>query len=507
MRKKWFRQLLRRRIFVILLLVLQGLVLYALIRDTSQLKKWISTALSIISLLVALRVISSRDKPSYKLLWVALILIAPVFGGLFYLLVTFQYSTHSVARRLSQLEKDSAPYLLDHPERCEETCRVAPECVPQIMYLQKAGFPIYNQTVCDYFAPGEQVFQELLPELRRAERYIFLEFFIIEEGVMWNAIHDILREKAAQGVEVRVLYDDMGCFLTLPQNYAKQLEAEGIRCRVFNPFRPILSSVQNNRDHRKIVSIDGRVAFTGGLNLADENINVREKHGAGKDAGLRLRGDAAWSLTVFFLQMWNLTCKTQEGFAAFCPRPLPVEGDGLVQPYADSPVDKENVGEHVYLQIINNAKRYVYIQTPYLIVDDSMVSALTLAAKSGVDVRIITPHHWDKWLIHMTTRAYYRPLVEAGVKIYEYTPGFLHAKTFVSDDKITTVGTINLDYRSLYLHFECGVWMYGSHAAEQVKTDFLHTMAVSQEITQDAIRHGPLTRLFQELLRVVAPLM
>ena len=290
------------------------------------------------------------------------------------------------------------------------------------MYLQKAGFPIYNQTVCDYFAPGEQVFQELLPELRRAERYIFLEFFIIEEGVMWNAIHDILREKAAQGVEVRVLYDDMGCFLTLPQNYAKQLEAEGIRCRVFNPFRPILSSVQNNRDHRKIVSIDGRVAFTGGFNLADEYINVREKHG-------------------------------------------------------------------------------------YLIVDDSMVSALTLAAKSGVDVRIITPHHWDKWLIHMTTRTYYRPLVEAGVKIYEYTPGFLHAKTFVSDDKITTVGPINLDYCSLSLHFECGVWMYGSHAAEQVKTDFLHTMAVSQEITQDAIRHGPLTRLFQELLRVVAPLM
>lgn len=506
MRKKWFRQILRRRIFVILMLLVQGVVLYALIRDTSQREKWVSTALRLISLLVALRVISSRDKPSYKLLWVALILSVPVFGGLLYLLVTFQSSTRSAARRLARLEKDSALCLEDGRGKYDDACRMAPECIPQMTYLQRAGFPVYGHTACQYLPSGESVFSRLLAELKQAQRYIFLEFFIIEEGVMWNAIHDILREKAAQGVEVRVLYDDMGCFLTLPKDYAGRLEAEGIHCRIFNPFRPVLSSIQNNRDHRKIVAIDGRVAFTGGFNLADEYINVREKHGHWKDAGVMLQGEGAWSFTVFFLRMWNLACRTEEDFVSFRPRPLPVEGDGLVQPYADSPVDKENVGEHVYLQMINNAKRYVYIQTPYLIMDDSMVSALALAAKSGVDVRIITPHHWDKWIIHMTTRAFYRPLLDAGVKIYEYTPGFLHAKTFVSDDKTATVGTINLDYRSLYLHFECGVWMYRSDAVSHVKEDFLQTVMSSQEIMPASVRSGPVLRLFQELLRLVAPL-
>lgn len=223
-----------------------------------------------------------------------------------------------------------------------------------------------------------------------------------------------------------------------------------------------------------------------------------------------LRGDAAWSLTVMFLQMWNLTSRTPEDFSAFPPSREGArrwETDGLVQPYADSPVDRENVGEHVYLQMINNAKRYVYISTPYLIVDDSMLSALSLAAKSGVDVRIITPHHWDKWIVHITTRAYYKPLLEAGVKIYEYTPGFLHAKTFVSDDRTATVGTINLDYRSLYLHFECGVWLYESRVVRQVKEDFQNTLKVCHAVTPAECQRGPLIRLFQEILRLLAPLL
>lgn len=327
---------------------------------------------------------------------------------------------------------------------------------------------------------------------------------------MWNTIHDILREKVQEGVEVRVLYDDIGSVLTLPKDYAKRLNQEGIQCRVFNRFRPVLSSLQNNRDHRKIVSVDGEVAFTGGFNLADEYINAIEKHGHWKDAGMVLRGDAAWSLTVMFLQMWNLTSRTPEDFSAFPPSREGArrwETDGLVQPYADSPVDRENVGEHVYLQMINNAKRYVYINTPYLIVDDSMLSALSLAAKSGVDVRIITPHHWDKWIVHITTRAYYKPLLEAGVKIYEYTPGFLHAKTFVSDDRTATVGTINLDYRSLYLHFECGVWLYESRVVRQVKEDFQNTLKVCHAVTPAECQRGPLIRLFQEILRLLAPLL
>lgn len=277
MRKRWFRQLLRRRVFVILLLVLQGLVLIGLISNASSIARWINTAFRLLSILVGLRVVSSRDKPTYKLLWIVLILVFPVFGGLLYLLVTFQSSTGWVARRLGELEAASRPLLADGEHTYRAACERAPECVPQITYLKNSGFPVYDHTSCDYFSPGEAVFAALVPALKQARRYIFLEFFILQEGIMWNTIHDILREKVQEGVEVRVLYDDIGSFLTLPKDYAKRLNQEGIQCRVFNRFRPVLSSLQNNRDHRKIVSVDGEVAFTGGFNLADEYINAIEK--------------------------------------------------------------------------------------------------------------------------------------------------------------------------------------------------------------------------------------
>lgn len=509
MHKKWFRQILRRRILVILLLVIQVLVLIGLISNASQLARWVNRAFRLLSILAGLRVISSKDKPTYKLLWVVLFLAFPVFGGLFYIFVSFQSSTRWAKDRLTRLEVDSRTLLPDNTA-CEGACKVLPERIPQIHYLQSSGFPVYDHTDCDFFSPGENLFTALLAELEKAERYVFLEFFIVEEGVMWNAIHDILQRKVHQGVKVRVLYDDLGSFLTLPRDFPSRLKQEGIDCQVFNRFRPVLSSLQNNRDHRKIVSIDGEVAFTGGFNLADEYINAIEKHGHWKDAGIRLRGEAAWGLTLFFLQMWGLSSKESEDFDQYrppCRTKMQIQGDGFVQPYTDSPLDKENVGEHVYMQIINNAKRYIYIQTPYLILDDSVVSALSLAAKSGVDVRIMTPHHWDKWIIHMTTRAYYRPLLEAGVKIHEYTPGFLHAKTFVSDDQIATVGTINLDYRSLYLHFECGVALYRSRVIQQVKEDFLRTQGVCQKMVIANCQHRFLFRLFQELLRLFAPLL
>ena len=349
-----------------------------------------------------------------------------------------------------------------------------------------------------------------MAEMKKAQSYIFLEYFIVEEGIVWNSILDILKEKAAQGVEVRLIYDDIGCFLTLPKNYAKHLAEYGIKCMTFNPFRPVLSVMQNNRDHRKITSIDGKVAFTGGINLADEYANIIEKHGYWKDSAIMVEGKAAWSLTLMFLEMWQLCTKQKESFERFYPwkdNTCPVIADGYVQPYADSPMDDENVGEHVYMQILNHARDYVYITTPYLIVDDSMVSVLCLAAKSGVDVRIITPHIWDKALIHMTTRSYYRELIRGGVKIYEYSKGFIHSKTFVSDDQTATVGTTNLDFRSLYLHFECGVWMSGSSAVLQIKEDFLNTLKDCQQISVEECRGNPITRLFQDLLRLVAPLL
>ena len=349
----------------------------------------------------------------------------------------------------------------------------------------------------------------ILEALKNAKHYIFLEYFIIQDGKMWSSIYSILKEKAKQGVRIRVLYDDIGCFLTLPKNFPAMLHDDGIECKVFNPFRPILSSIQNNRDHRKILSVDGRIAITGGFNLADEYINEIPKHGYWKDTGILLSGEAAWSLTVMFLQMWDLVSGTDEDYTLYLPPKTPHtsgNADGFVQPYCDSPLDREHIGEHVYLQIINNAREYLYIYTPYLIVDDSMISALTLSAKSGVDVRIITPYHWDKHFVHLNTQAYYRRLIESGVKVYEYEPGFLHAKVFVSDDKVATVGSINMDYRSLYLHFECGVYLYKNNSIGDIKRDFLSTLKVSRQITLQECQRSFFVRLLQEILRLFAPL-
>ena len=308
-------------------------------------------------------------------------------------------------------------------------------------------------------------------------------------------------------VLVRVLYDDMGCFLSLPPDYTQKLAQYGIEAAVFNPFQPFLTVKQNNRDHRKITVIDGKVAFTGGINLADEYINAVEKYGHWRDSAIQLRGDAAWSFALIFLQMWQLVTKQRENIDQYRPTAASGIRDGFVQPYADSPTDDDNVGEHVYLQIITGAKDYLYINTPYLIVDDSMISALCLAAKSGVDVRILTPHRWDKRIVHFTTRSYYRELLQSGVKIYEYTIGFNHAKTFVSDDAVATVGTTNLDFRSLYHHFECGTVLYGSRAVMEVKEDFLNTLPICHEITQEELRSNVFVRMAQDVLRLFAPLM
>ena len=271
-----------------------------------------------------------------------------------------------------------------------KTAAIKPQHAPQIRYLSDfAKFPIYTGSSTKYLSPGEEMFAALLAELEKAEHYIFLEYFIIQEGEMWNAILEILKRKAAAGVTVRVMYDDFGCFFLLPGDYPAQLKKFGIECMVFNPFRPLLTVVQNNRDHRKIASIDGKTVFTGGINLADEYINAYEKHGHWKDSAVMIKGAAAWSFTVMFLQMWEMCTGINEDYKKFLPSGVSVTSDGFVQPYADSPMDHENVGEHVYIQIINAAKDYVYIATPYLIIDDSMLSALVLAAKSGVDVRII----------------------------------------------------------------------------------------------------------------------
>lgn len=511
MNQRWFRALFRRRALVIALLLIQIAFVGVLIFTGSQAFQWINVVLRIVSFLAALYIVSKKDKGAYKTAWIFLILTFPLFGGLMYLLVHSQATTRWVAKEIRRSEEKAAPlYRLPGDGYAQAEAAIG-DRFPQVRYLQNyMDFPVYTHTATTYYSPGEEMFAALLPELEKAEHYIFLEFFIIHEGVMWNSILEILKRKAKQGVTVRLIYDDMGCFLLLPTDYPKQLEQMGISCVKFNPFRPFLSAIQNNRDHRKIISIDGKVAFTGGINLADEYINAIERFGHWKDSAIKVEGEAAWSFTLMFLQMWDACRRENEDFSRYYPwqtNPCPVIGDGFVQPYADTPMDTENVGEHVYLQILNQAKDYVYINTPYLIVDDSMVSALTLAAKRGVDVRIITPHKWDKWAIHMTTRSYYRELVKAGVKIYEYTNGFNHSKTFVSDDCTATVGTTNLDFRSLYLHFECGALLFNCEAVSQVKEDFLNTLTICQPITEEDCRHNVFVRLFQDILRLFAPLM
>lgn len=356
----------------------------------------------------------------------------------------------------------------------------------------------------------------MLSELKKAEKYIFLEYFILSEGYMWDALFEVLREKAAAGVDVRLIYDDVGCFLRLPKNFAKELSKHKIKAVAFNAIHPMLTTKQNNRDHRKITVIDGKVAFTGGINIADEYINHIERFGHWKDAGIKIEGAAVWSFVLFFLQMWFYCTKEREDdLSRFYPDNLlqsrselsECNTDGLVQPYADSPADKENVGEHVYLEVIGSSKKYLYITTPYLIIDDTMLSALKLAAKSGVDVVIITPHIWDKRLVHFTTQSYYRELIEAGVKIFEYTPGFIHSKIFVSDDSVATVGTTNMDFRSLYLHFECGAVIYDKNTIADIKDDFLETLKESQQISIEQCKKSFPVRLIQNIVRLFAPLM
>lgn len=374
-----------------------------------------------------------------------------------------------------------------------------------------AGYPVYTRTQTIYLSPGEVFFEKLLEELKKAKHFIFMEYFIIEEGIMWDTLLMLLETKVKEGVDVRLIYDDAGTMQTLPYKYHEKIKEKGIKVGIFNEIKARLSLKFNNRDHRKITVIDGYIGFTGGINLADEYINAINRFGHWKDASLYLKGEGVKNLTVMFLQLWEYITKEKINYEDYFPYRYykgVFESDGYVQPYGDSPLDEEVVGENVYLNIIHKAKEYVYINTPYLIIDNELMVALALAAKSGVDVRIVTPHREDKWYVHILTRAYYPQLIEAGVKIYEYEPGFIHSKTFVSDDEIGVIGTINLDYRSLYLHFECGVWLYKTQSVGEMKKDFLTTLEKCIPITlQECHQVRWYVKLIRSLMRVFAPLM
>lgn len=508
-----FKKLLNRifgRLFIfgLAILVQVAWLLYSLY-SLGDASKVVNILLTVLSLLVVIYIINGRSKPEVKLSWAVPILAFPILGGVLFLISGGKGPKRKLARTIAAQHSRFVRFLPDSSQTIHRLS--GPDLQGQSRYLARNDFPLYGNTRSEYYPIGEEGYAMLLEALEKAERFIFMEYFIIQPGVMWDTILDILTKKAQQGVDVRVLYDDVGSVGKVPYHYYKKLEERGIHAATFNPFIPFYSTVMNNRDHRKITVIDGNVAFTGGLNLADEYINAIERFGHWKDNMIKLTGEGVWGLTLLFLEQWNAVRGTSDDPEHYRPTKA-VPGDGYVQPYGDTPLDDEYLGENVYLNVINGATRYVWFMTPYLIIDSEIQTALCLAAKRGVDVRIITPGIPDKKIVFDLTRSYYPELMLAGVKIYEYTPGFLHSKVCVCDDELAVVGTINLDYRSLYLHFENACLFFGGKIVPQVKADFLDTQSKSGRIRPEDVAKRTRARTFfheiyYAILRLFAPLL
>ncbi len=509
---KLFRLLFHRAFWVGIGIAVQAAILIVMVYRFQQYFVYFYAMSIILSMVVVIALANGKSKPGYKIAWIIPILLFPFFGGIFYLVFGgSRLGTRTKAKMVS-IQTKMAAELHSSPEILAEITEQNIDAGRQSQYIQEYAYsPAFTRTATEYFPVGEAKFERFIEELEKAEHFIFLEYFIIEEGLMWDSVLDVLKRKAKAGVDVRVIYDDIGCIFKLPYQYNKKLEQMGIKCKVFNPFKPVLSPRFNNRDHRKIAVIDGHTGFTGGINLADEYINEIERFGHWKDNAIMIKGEAVYSLTVMFLAVWGYLSGVDEDYNQFKPQShveMEYPEDGYVQPFSDNPLDDEAVGETVYINLISRAKRYVYITTPYLIVDAEMMSALCFAAKQGIDVKIITPHIPDKWYVHAVTRFNYEQLLLSGVEIYEYTPGFIHAKTFVVDDEYAIIGTINLDYRSLFLHFECGVWLYNTSTIADIKQDVVDTLAVSQKISWEKyIDISWWRKVGRGLLNLFSPLM
>jgi cardiolipin synthase len=456
-------------------------------------------------------IINKRMNPTFVITWLVLIFLFPVFGILIYILYGGKLTGKKVQEQLTSLLSKLQSDIMNRDDILLEIKKDNEHAYRQANYIKsKSLCPIFKNSSCTYYPSGEASYNDIISALKSAREFIFIEFFIMKEGVFWNSILDILIEKVKEGVDVRIIYDDVGCLFMLPAHYDQKLRALGLKCYIFNECNLILSTKSTNRDHRKILLVDGKTAFTGGFNLSDEYINAIEKYGYWKDSVLRIKGDAVWNFTAIFLSTWCILEGTNEDFSTFHKDITLSKEDnpsGYIQPYNDTPLDYESVGETVYLNLINKATDYIYITAPYLIIDNEMVTALCNAAKSGVDVRIITPHIPDKKIVYMVTCSFYPQLVESGVKIYEFTPGFIHSKNIIVDDVYGIVGSINLDYRSLYLHYECGVWMYQSDCINDMKKDFLKTIEVSKLVDYDRRKQkNCFIRFANSVLRILAPL-
>lgn len=460
----------------------------------------------VFSILLVLAIIKESKNLSIDLPWIIIIMLFPIVGALLYVVIGRNLHKSKILKIINSHIEESKKYLEQDKKIKEE---IEKDSRDKLKYISDyVGFPVSKKNKLKYYPLGELAYENMLEELKKAKEFIFLEYFIINHGIMWQSILDILEQKAKQGLDIRVMYDDLGSVAMLPSNYPKILEQKGIKCIAFNELKPFLGVFMNNRDHRKMMIIDGKTVFSGGINLSDEYININSAYGHWKDNGIMIKGEAVWNFTIMFLSMWNSYRKEDKDYTKFkIKENMDYPENGYVVPFGESPLDDEIVGENVYLNIINQAKKYVYIFTPYLIIDTEMLNALTLASKRGVDVRIVVPGIPDKKIVYDLTSSYFNSLIKYGVKIYQYTPGFVHSKVFVSDDNVAVVGTINMDYRSLYLHFECGVYMENTDIIKEIKKDLEETIKKSHLVTKKEAKPNFLKGLWQAILRLFAPLM
>lgn len=506
---------------IALLIVIQFFWLVLVFYKLSYKFTYANYIIRMLAVVVVLHIVNRNMNPNNKLLWTFLILLSPVMGLFLYLMFGRRGASEIKRKKMNVIKTELLKHIRQIPEVNLSIEMQDKAVYRQMKYINDwSGYPVYQNTATKYYKCGEEMFSDMLSALEQAQKFVFMEYYIIETGYMLYRIIEILERKVQAGIDVRLIYDDIGSIGTVPKDFAKKLEIYGIKCIPFQPFQPFMSVLMNNRDHRKMMIIDGEVGFIGGINLADEYINHVERYGYWKDTAVQLNGEAVRSITLMFLAMWEYVGGKKEDVVRFMESDntgnIEFRGEygetqnikGFVQPYCDCPFDEEYVGETVYLNIINQALDYVYIFTPYLIIDNEMLTSLMNAAKRGVDVRIVTPGVPDKRIIYWITQSYYRVLIESGVKIYQYRPGFLHAKSFLCDDKIGTVGSVNLDYRSLYLHFECGVFLYRCKALEELKTDCLEVFACSDEITISFCQKQHIfVQLFQSVMRLLAPLL
>lgn len=507
-----FKIIFSRTLIIILMVLLQMLAMLVSFTWLGNYLHYIWEGMSLLGALLIIYIINRDEPTEFKISWIIPICIFPILGALIYIFVISNAGGIGLKAKTYIRVKETKD-LLYTSEDTKEAIKDCPDSFRGFSgYMEhRAGYPTYHNSNAVYYALGEDKFKDLLEELQKAKDFIFLEYFIVERGVMWNAVLAILKEKVKEGVEVRVMYDGMCSILKLPYKYPEELKKYGIKAKMFAPIMPFLSTNQNNRDHRKIVVIDGKVAFTGGVNLADEYINEKEVYGHWKDVAVKITGDAVRSFTVMFLQMWNVSEKGTENYERYLQDikyEQPLYHDGFVIPYGETPTMKQEVAKTVYESMINSANKYVHIMTPYFIVEREFLDSMRYAAGRGVEVSMILPHIPDKHIVYYIARTFYPELLHAGIRIYEYIPGFVHAKTFAVDDTSATVGTINLDYRSFYHHFECGAYFYGNKVVEKVEEDFQNTLLKCREVTWEYYKKIPIyQKILGRAFKLFAPLM